>query len=373
MRTTAELVGVRLLLVPFVAIALTVGCGKENVVQSTTGPSTLTSAAALSGDPNDGESTSSIAGEAGTLEKGGNGHGNKGNSDGDEGNGDDDGNDDDGKKPQNGNGPGRSHEDRVVGFVSAKTADTLTVRGVTVTAAAGAIIRHGHRILTLADIQVGDHVQARGTMDGSTLVATEIKVQDTGNDNEDDDGDVDETELEGTISNLSSNGQLSGRDIHDWRRNGEDIGGHRIRRCDVRESRKQCTRRSRGDRAGRRVDSGHQGRSRSGSGRSGWNRLRVLWLRELSGGHLQGWPDAQFSDNHYHDCLDDVFRRDVRNVIERGNSRSGRDQAGQRLDYRRVCRAQVTNGSRRSCRRDPFSIRGPGNSNVSVAPVQRPG
>ena len=206
MRTTAELVGVRLLLVPFVAIALTVGCGKENVVQSTTGPSTLTSAAALSGDPSDGEPTSSIAGEAGTLEKGGNGHGNKGNSDGDEGNGDDDENDDDGKKPQNGNGPGRSHEDRVVGFVSAKTADTLTVRGVTVTAAAGAIIRHGHRILTLADIQVGDHVQARGRMDGSTLVATEIKVQDTGNDNEDDDGDVDETELEGTISNLSSNG-----------------------------------------------------------------------------------------------------------------------------------------------------------------------
>jgi hypothetical protein len=77
-----------------------------------------------------------------------------------------------------------------------------------VVAGSGALIRHGNRTLTMADIHVGDHVQARGEMDGSTLVAVEIKVQDRGGDNDgdDDDDDGDETELEGMISGLSSTG-----------------------------------------------------------------------------------------------------------------------------------------------------------------------
>ena len=63
------------------------------------------------------------------------------------------------------------------------------------------MIRHGHRILTLAAIEVGDHVQARGVMEGSSLVAEEIKVQDTGHDNE---GSAGEAEIEETISGLSA-------------------------------------------------------------------------------------------------------------------------------------------------------------------------
>jgi hypothetical protein len=97
-------------------------------------------------------------------------------------------------------GPGRSDEVRVVGFVSATTADTLTVDGVSIAAAPDAIIRHGNRLLTLADIEVGDHVQARGVMEEGVLVASEIKVEQTGPDNVGA-GDV---EIEGRIAGLSA-------------------------------------------------------------------------------------------------------------------------------------------------------------------------
>jgi hypothetical protein len=53
----------------------------------------------------------------------------------------------------------------------------------------------------LADIEVGDHIQARGVLEGLTLVAEEIKVQDTGNDNEPTAGAA---EVEGTISGISA-------------------------------------------------------------------------------------------------------------------------------------------------------------------------
>jgi hypothetical protein len=74
------------------------------------------------------------------------------------------------------------------------------VNGMTVAAGPGAVIRHGNRPLTLADIAVGDHVQARGAMEDAVLVATEIKVEDTGRD----DDDVDDAEIEGAIAGLSA-------------------------------------------------------------------------------------------------------------------------------------------------------------------------
>jgi hypothetical protein len=184
MRVTVESVRLHVLLIIVAAAVLAVGCGEGNALESSTGPSsTLSASTALTGD-GDAVAMASSTGEADTLKKGGNGNGN--------------GNRDD---------PGRSHEAKVVGFVSDKSGDTLTVRGTTVTAGSGALIRHGNRILTMGDIHVGDHVQARGEMDGSTLVAVEIKVQDTDRDgDDDDDDDEDKTELEGTISALSSTG-----------------------------------------------------------------------------------------------------------------------------------------------------------------------
>lgn len=68
--------------------------------------------------------------------------------------------------------------------MTAREAQTLIVNGVTVAVTPETLIRHGHRRLRLDDVLVGDHVQVRGVMDEDVLVATEIKVQDTGRDNE---------------------------------------------------------------------------------------------------------------------------------------------------------------------------------------------
>jgi hypothetical protein len=202
MKVTLELVRLRRLLTLFAAIALSVGCG-EGKLQSLTGPSgTPGSTTFLTGDASDGTATASSTGAFDTLGKGGNGGGkekDKDKSKDDDPSGTPD--DDAGKKPgDDDGGPGRSHEARVVGFVSAKAGDTLTVNGVAVVAGRDAVIRHGNRTLTMADIEVGDHIQARGAMEGTTLVATEIKVEDTGRDND----DVNEAEIEGTISGLSA-------------------------------------------------------------------------------------------------------------------------------------------------------------------------
>src|SRR5687767_3336961 len=127
----------RLLLVPFAAAALTVGCGEGHVLQSPTGPSsTLASGTSLTADDTEGVvATAASTGEFGTLAKGGNGKGGgkKPDDDGDVADSSGPGN---GNKPESpgGGGPGRSHEDRVVGFVSATTFDSLTVNGITVKA-----------------------------------------------------------------------------------------------------------------------------------------------------------------------------------------------------------------------------------------------
>jgi hypothetical protein len=190
MTLTLESARLRLLVVTFAAAALTVGCGGGNVLQSPTGPSGTVNS--------DTFSTSSVAGDASsassvdvfdTLAKGGIPGGKKPG---------DAGESEHGKEPGEAGDHGRGHDDKVVGFVSAKFGDTLTVNGITVAGGPGVVIRHGNRTLTMADIQVGDHIQARGTMDGTTLVTTEIKVEDTGNDN----GES-ETELKGTVSAFS--------------------------------------------------------------------------------------------------------------------------------------------------------------------------
>lgn len=169
--------GPHLLVVAVAAAMLTVGCGKGNLLESSTGPSSTFSSSALLNDVGgDSAATASRAGEADALAKGGNGQGNSGD-----------------KKPaDNDDDQKRSHESKVVGFVSARDGDTLTVNGIPVVPGTNAIIRHGNRTLTTGDIEVGDHVQARGAMDGDKLVATEIKVEDTGSDNDDEDGEDDE-------------------------------------------------------------------------------------------------------------------------------------------------------------------------------------
>ena len=69
------------------------------------------------------------------------------------------------------------------------------------------VIRHGSKTIQFGDLKPGDHVQVRGTRDGATVTATEIKVEQggQGGDNEDDDDDNDhEAEVEGRVSNLGT-------------------------------------------------------------------------------------------------------------------------------------------------------------------------
>ena len=196
-------VRMRLLLIPFAATALTVGCGEGQVLQSPTGPSsTVGSGTVLTADEGGSVATTASTDEFGTLAKGGNGkgNGNGNNGNGNKGNGGGDSDDQDENEnsgPGAGN-PGHGHDDKIVGFVSATAVDSVTVNGVIIKAAPGAVIRHGNRQLTIGNIGVGDHLQARGVRTGNTLLAHEIKVQNTNGEDDDDEGD--DLEIEGAIA-----------------------------------------------------------------------------------------------------------------------------------------------------------------------------
>jgi hypothetical protein len=67
------------------------------------------------------------------------------------------------------------------------------------------VIRHGSKTVRFGDLKVGDHVQVRGTRDGSTVTASEIKVEQGGQGGDADDDDNDhEAEVEGRVSGLSN-------------------------------------------------------------------------------------------------------------------------------------------------------------------------
>jgi hypothetical protein len=79
------------------------------------------------------------------------------------------------------------------------SAKTFQISGMTVKVTDSTIIRHGNRRFTFTDLKVGDHVQARGTREGTTLTAAEVKVEGEGDDDDDDD-DRNEAEVEGVVS-----------------------------------------------------------------------------------------------------------------------------------------------------------------------------
>ena len=155
----------------FVAALTAVACGQGSATLSPTGPTASLGDNLASADVT--AETSSTAGveTSATLAKGGNdkGKGNQGNG----------GSEEEQEQKENGK-PEKGSSGVLSGFVTATNGTSLTVRGITVTPAIGAVIRHGNTILTLASIVVGDHVQARGTMDEGTLEASEIKVEHTG-------------------------------------------------------------------------------------------------------------------------------------------------------------------------------------------------
>ncbi len=77
-------------------------------------------------------------------------------------------------------------------------ARTLVVNGTTVSVPAAATIRHGDTRFNLADLRVGQRVHVKGTTSGSTIVASEVLLQDENPKPP----DKDEAEAEGTVSGL---------------------------------------------------------------------------------------------------------------------------------------------------------------------------
>ena len=81
-------------------------------------------------------------------------------------------------------------------------ARTLRVDNQTVVVQNSTTIRHGDRTFAFADLRVGDHIQVKGTRDGSTVTASEIKVENDEGDDADDDNDGG-SGVEGTVSALT--------------------------------------------------------------------------------------------------------------------------------------------------------------------------
>jgi len=80
------------------------------------------------------------------------------------------------------------------------TAKSFQIPGMTVKTTASTTIRHGNRTMQFSDLKVGDHVQAKGTTDGTTLTATEIKVEGDNEDNDDQGDAKNEAEVDGVVS-----------------------------------------------------------------------------------------------------------------------------------------------------------------------------
>lgn len=160
-----------LLLVPFAAAVVATGCGRDTARLSPTAPTDLLGSTTSTSELHVAFSPASSAGDLTVRE--------------------------DASSPAGHQAGGSFRE--LSGFVTEKGTDSLTVRGTIVTIEHATLIRHGHRILTLADIRVGDHVQVRGVTDGETLIAGEIKVEDTDRGEGDDDSD----DVKGLVSALA--------------------------------------------------------------------------------------------------------------------------------------------------------------------------
>jgi hypothetical protein len=110
------------------------------------------------------------------------------------------------KSSGGGNGNGNSNGNLVNGRIDSIDAGsrTLRVEGTTVLVTASTTIRHGNQTFGFTDLRVGDHVQVKGSRNGSMVTASEIKVE-TGGDGEDDDDDdeVDRVVFRGTVSLLT--------------------------------------------------------------------------------------------------------------------------------------------------------------------------
>ena len=112
-----------------------------------------------------------------------------------------------------GGGNGNSNGNLVNGRIDSIDAGsrTLRVEGTTVLVTASTTIRHGNQTFGFTDLRVGDHIQVKGSRNGSMVTASEIKVEsggngdgdDQGEDDDDNGGNVDRVVFRGTVSLLT--------------------------------------------------------------------------------------------------------------------------------------------------------------------------
>ena len=77
----------------------------------------------------------------------------------------------------------------IEGMIASIAGSSITVNGQTVLVPASAEIRHGSRAVLFSELQVGDRVHVKATMQDAVLQATEVKVQNPeGDDDVNDDG-----------------------------------------------------------------------------------------------------------------------------------------------------------------------------------------
>ena len=95
------------------------------------------------------------------------------------------------KKPQHG-----TELEGLIAMMNA-SARTLVVNGTTVMVPTTAVIRHGDQQLMFNDLKVGQRVHVKGVLNGSTVVASEVNLQD------EHPSDGMDAEIEGTVSGVS--------------------------------------------------------------------------------------------------------------------------------------------------------------------------
>jgi hypothetical protein len=88
----------------------------------------------------------------------------------------------------------------IEGLITSIDTGTLVVNGTTINVPADAVVRRGHQRLTFTDLKVGQRVEVRGTPSGSTVMASEVKLEDEHRDDDDDDHDA---KVEGAVGALA--------------------------------------------------------------------------------------------------------------------------------------------------------------------------
>jgi hypothetical protein len=189
---------------------LTAACGESNSSMTPVSPSAVVSGAqSIEAGASGGEVTTTGGPKPGN----GNGNGGGGNGNGGGGNGSGNGgggNGNGGGGNGNGNGNGQqpsvppaqqpptntspsTRRVEIEGLISAIGGDTITVNAMVVTVPPTCVIRHGSRQFQFSDLDVGDrvHVKALRTTTGTgstaitTLEATEVKLQNPGGEDDD--------------------------------------------------------------------------------------------------------------------------------------------------------------------------------------------